>query len=61
MRGYGINVSLGGVNYTSYNSTGSTSDEKHINVTLGQQFSFGLHKILGWKKLNAPVLPPVNQ
>lgn len=59
--GYGINVNIGGISYTSYNSTTSSSDLHHFNVTLGRQFIFGIHKILGWQKLNSttpPTTPP---
>jgi hypothetical protein len=60
IRGYGLYVDVGGLNYTSYNSAvrGSlASDLKEFNFTLGQHFSFGIHKVLGWKKMNnvAPV------
>ncbi len=52
-KGYGVHMDVGGISYTSYNTTTTASDLHHFNVTLGSQFSFGVHKIIGWKKYSA--------
>jgi hypothetical protein len=52
-KGYGIHMDLGGISYTSYKSGTTDADLHHFNVTLGSQFSFGIHKIIGWKKYSA--------
>jgi len=58
VKGYGIHADIGGISYTTYNAI-SAATLHHFNVTLGQQFSFGIHKILGWKKRTdpAPAVP----
>lgn len=53
--GYGVNLSVGGLSYTTYNAI-SASNLNHFNITLGQ-FSFGIHKVIGWEKITAA--PPV--
>ena len=52
-KGYGVHMDVGGISYTSYTSGTTGSDLHHFNVTLGSQFSFGIHKIIGWKKYSA--------
>jgi hypothetical protein len=46
-RGYGLHVDVGGINYNILNSPANKINE--LNITLGH-FSFGVQKILGWKK-----------
>lgn len=50
-KGFGVNMDIGGIGYSVYHSF-SAATRHHFNVTLGQQFSFGIHKIIGWQKLN---------
>ena len=50
-KGYGIHLDVGGINYSIANN--STNRTNELNFTLGQQFTFGLQKIIGWKKFQA--------
>ena len=47
-RGYGLHMDIGGINYNQFNS--ETNKIGELNITLGQRFTFGVQKIIGWKK-----------
>ncbi len=47
-RGYGLDLSVGGIDYTVSKPTGLT--DKELNITFGQQFRLGLHKFLNFDK-----------
>ena len=54
-KGFGLHVDCGGIIYNSYKTsepTYSNADLRRINITFGHHFSFGIHKVFGWKKLN---------
>ncbi len=66
IQGFGAHMDIGGISYTTYNVEGTpvyngfnSSNRKHFNVSLGKQFSFGIHKIIGWKKFNKETNQPV--
>ena len=44
IHGFGINLSLGGIDYTTSQPTGI--NDRELNVTLGQEFRLGLHKFI---------------
>lgn len=44
VNGFGIDISMGGIEYSSNKPTGIT--DKELNITIGQQFRFGLHKFI---------------
>ncbi len=50
-KGFGVHMDAGGINYNVFNTR--TNKISELNITLGQRFSFGLHKIIGWKKMQA--------
>ena len=59
-KGFGLHVDCGGIIYNSYRTSDavySNCDLRNIKITFGQHFTFGIHKVFGWKKLNnvAPV------
>ena len=56
--GYGINLSIGGISYSTYTSTTDPSTLHHLNVTLGREYTFGIHKVINWNKLTAPPTAP---
>ena len=49
LQGWGVHMDVGGIYYDRFNSTASY-DRNEIKVNFGQSFSFGIHKIIGWKK-----------
>ena len=51
LQGFGVHIDIGGISYSTFNAF-TTLDQHHFNITLGRQFSFGIHKIIGWKKFN---------
>jgi len=54
IQGFGAHMDIGGISYNTYNATdGQSPNMHHFNITFGQQFSVGIHKIIGWKKFNA--------
>lgn len=50
VKGLGVHADAGGINYI-YGDLNS-SDYQRISITFGKQFTLGLHKIIGWKKMN---------
>ena len=52
-KGFGLHVDLGGINYT--HATPNGYNYNNVNINFGQQFNFGLHKIIGWKKMSGKV------
>lgn len=50
IKGYGIHMDVGGLNYM--HSEAGVSPLNIVNLNIGQSFHFGLHKIIGWKKMN---------
>ncbi len=51
IKGYGIHADVGGISYLR--SGGGNAAVNAINLNIGQSFHFGLHKIIGWKKMNS--------
>ena len=51
IHGFGLHLDVGGINYEQFNALGDKYS--HINVNFGQQFSIGIHKIIGWKRIVA--------
>lgn len=58
VNGYGIDMSIGGINYQHLN--GFYINDNQLKITLGQQFNFGIHKFIGWKKANGLVKDPLS-
>lgn len=52
IKGFGIHADVGGLSYTRSGGSPSTA-VNGLNLNIGQSFHFGLHKIIGWKKMNA--------
>lgn len=53
IKGYGVHMNIGGITYTHAKVGDGSAIYSNINVNFGQQFRFGLHKIIGWKKMIA--------
>ncbi|PQJ10055.1 hypothetical protein CJD36_015260 [Flavipsychrobacter stenotrophus] len=51
IKGYGIHADVGGLSYTRTGGGGNAVNG--VNLNIGQSFHFGLHKIIGWKKMNS--------
>ena len=51
INGFGVHMDVGGIYYSRFYTP--YSDISRLHVNFGQQFSFGLHKIIGWKKHTA--------
>ncbi|PQJ10053.1 hypothetical protein CJD36_015250 [Flavipsychrobacter stenotrophus] len=52
IHGFGVHMDIGGIQYTMASMIDNYGDYNRLRLTLGHQFHFGLHKIIGWQKLN---------
>ena len=50
VHGFGCHMNLGGLNYTRLAVGDEGGHFNRIQLTIGKQFVFGLHKIIGWQK-----------